>query len=363
MKSVLVVDQDRDAFQQISAALGKMGYEGVGAHTGYTAVKMAYKRKFDLILLDIELPEMDGFKVLEEIRSGGASERSNVLMVSGHSEKENVARALRLGAADFVVKPFDTGPFLHKVGRWINSDVEKEWAHLKPEQENVLRITLTTLDKAFDAVVGGKELPYREFRDLSGMLVKVIDDGDVQAVLDAVKEHDSYTFVHSLRVGIFLSVFAKEFGGFDKEEIMTLATGGTVHDVGKAKTPLRVLNKPGSFNPEEWREMKNHVDYSMDILRRTPEVPEPVVEIAWCHHEKLDGTGYPRGLKAAEIGTLARIAAIADVYVALTDRRVYKPGFPPEEAIKMMRDPNHLDQGLLDIFVKAINRLYNLKIQ
>lgn len=362
MKTVLVVDDDNSSVQLVRASLEKMGYASVPAFDGHTAITRARERKFDLILLDIEMPALDGFKVLEEVRRSGASEKTNVIMVTAHAERGNVTRALKLGAADFVVKPFDTGLFLHKVGRWINEEVEKEWARLKPEQEDLLRITLTTLDKAFNAVNEGRELPYGEFRDVSQRIARVVESGDVNGALDALKEHDSYTFVHSLRVGIFLSLFVKAFGGFDKDEIITLTTGGVLHDVGKAKTPLRVLNKAGSFDPEEWREMKTHVDHSVEALRRTPGIPEPVVEIAWTHHEKLDGTGYPRGLKADGIGTLARMSAIADVYVALTDRRVYKPGYPPEEAVRMMRNPNHLDQGLLDVFVGVINKLYGLDI-
>ncbi len=362
MKSVLIVDDSDDARSLVAACLKKMGYESESAPDGTQAIELAARKKYDLILLDIEMPGLDGFQTLERIREAGASQNSNVMMVTAHSDKESVAKAIALGACDFVVKPFDSGQFLHKVSRYINQEVEQEWKKLKPEQQAVLSITLTTLDKAFKSVLENHPLPYEDFRETSEKIMTIIEKGDVKGVLDAVKEHDSYTFVHSLRVGIFLSMFMERLAGFNREDIMTLTSGGIIHDVGKAKTPLKILNKPGSFEPEEWREMKNHVDYTVEILKKTPGIPAPVMEIAWCHHEKLDGSGYPRGLKGDEISVLARMSAIADVYVALTDKRVYKPGFPPEKALEMMRNPGHLDQALVTEFAAIISELYGITI-
>ncbi len=362
MKTVLCVDDDKEYQNLLPKILAKMGYESVVATTGLKALELTRAKNFDLILLDVTLPKMDGFRVMEEIRKEGRCRQTPIVFVTAHSEKENVANAIKFGAADYIVKPFDTGMFLHKVSRFINMKVEADWRKLKPEQEQVLSLTLTTLDKAFDAVQKNGQLPYAEFMDVSGKLTQVIEKGDVKGVLDAVKDHDAYTFVHSMRVGIFLSLLTKKFGGFSTQDIQILTTGGTVHDVGKAKTPLKVLNKPGKFEPEEWLEMQNHVIYTVEMLRRTPEVPESVIEIAWNHHERINGSGYPRHLKGEELGMLSRMAAICDVYVALTDRRVYKPGYPPEQAIGMMRDPNHIDQTLLAEFVGIIEDLYRIKI-
>lgn len=362
MKTVLCVDNEKEYQNLLPQILSKMGYESVVADTGLKALELTRAKKFDLILLDVTLPQMDGFRVMEEVRKDGLSRQTPIIFVTAHSEKANVATAIKFGAADYIVKPFDTGMFLHKVSRFINIEVEADWHKLKPEQEKVLTLTLLTLDKAFDAVQKNGQLPYAEFMDVSAKMTQVIERGDVKGVLDAVKDHDAYTFVHSMRVGIFLSLLANHFGGFSKQDVQILTTGGTVHDVGKAKTPLKVLNKPGKFEPEEWLEMQNHVGYTVDMLRRTPEVPESVIEIAWNHHERIDGGGYPRGLKGDELGVLSRMAAICDVYVALTDRRVYKPGYSPEQAIGMMRDPNHIDQAVLAEFTTIIEDLYRIKI-
>lgn len=351
MKQILVIDGDITSRELLKANLSRLGYEIKLADSGAAAVRETSVNWFDLIMLEVSLPDSSGFEALEAIRQNGQCAKSPVIFITRQSERRLVEAAIKSGAGDFIVKPFDAGVLLHKVSRWINSGAEEEWKKLKPNEEKVLRLTLATLDKAFKAVNEGKELPYGDVRETCREILKVMEDGGIQNVLDSLKEHDSYSFVHSMRVGIYLAMFARTVFGFSPDEVQILTEGGIVHDVGKAKTPLKILNKPSSFDPEEWKEMKEHVAHTVEILKQTPDIPLPVIEIGWCHHEKLDGTGYPRGLKGVEVGTLARMSAIVDAYVSITDRRVYKPGFPPEKAFEMMRNPpGHLDQQLLREF-------------
>ncbi len=356
MKNILVVDDDADTRTLLKKSLEKLSYKIDLAANGLEAMEKVKLIPYDLILLDAVMPMMDGFTVLKKLRTGGGiNTSSQVMMISAKKDRKSVFHALKLGACDFIVKPFDTGTLLHKVCRWANKSSEDGWKYLGQEGERALRLTIATLDKAHEAVLSGGKLPYEDISNASGQIVNVIKKGGIKKVLDALQEHDSYTFVHSMRVGIFLSVFSKSIDGFIDEDVKTITEGGIIHDVGKAKTPLRILNKPGSFVPEEWEEMKNHVNHGVEALQKTPEVPAAVLEIAWCHHEKLDGSGYPRGLKADEIGTLARMAAIVDIYVALTDRRVYKPGFPHEKSMKIIREkPDHFDMTLVDDFEEVI---------
>jgi len=351
MKRILVVDGDHASRQLLYECLLKLGYEIRLADSGSAAVREASADWFDLIMLEVSLPDDTGFKVLETIRQNGKCARSPVVFITKESNRKSVESAIKYGAGDFIVKPFDAGVLLHKVGRWINIGVEEEWKKLKPSEEKVLRLTLATLDKAFKAVSEGSELPYADVRETCREILKVMEDGGIQNVLESLKEHDSYTFVHSMRVGIYLSMFARRVYGFSPEDVQVVTEGGIIHDIGKAKTPLKILNKPSSFDPEEWEEMKEHVTHTVEILKRTPNIPQPVIEIGWCHHEKLDGSGYPRGLKGTQVGTLARMSSIVDAYVALTDRRVYKPGYPPDKAFEMMRSPpGHFDMQLMREF-------------
>jgi putative nucleotidyltransferase with HDIG domain len=357
MKRILVVDSDPKSRDLLEKSLIKLGYEIRLADSGDAAVRAAAADWFDLILLEVFLPGTTGFNLLEKIRTKGRCEKTPVIFITRQSKRASVESAIRYGANDFVVKPFDTGVLLHKVGRWINSSVEEGWKNLKPSEEKLLRLTLVTLDNAFDAVREGGELPYGEVKQTCKEILTVMENGGIQNVLDALKEHDSYTFVHSMRVGIYLSVFARMVFSFEPEDVQVVTEGGIIHDVGKAKTPLKILNKPSAFDPEEWEEMKEHVAHTVEILKRTPNIPLPVLEIAWCHHEKLDGSGYPRGLKGTEVGTLARMSSIVDAYAALTDRRVYKPGYPPEKAFEMMKNPpGHFDPELMQDFREMMEK-------
>jgi len=355
LKQILVIDDNPDVCSLLEQALSKLNYNVKTATTPRKGISMAQAKYADLILLDAVMPNMDGLEILKEIKDGGASQSTPVIMVTSKSNPQTVIKATSLGAVDFVVKPFDAGTLTHKVCRWINAKEEERWKHLEPEQEHVLKITLNTLDKAHKAVSDGKPLERKDVEETSNQIYEVIDKGKIKDVLGALKGHDSYTFVHSMRAGIFLTIFAKEIDGFSPDDVKIITEGGVVHDVGKAKTPLAVLNKPGGFDPSEWEVMKSHVDFGVEALQRTPGVPEPVIEIAWCHHEKLDGSGYPRGLKADQIGMLARMAAIVDMYTALSDRRVYKEGFSNDKCFSIMRENKaHLDQPLIDEFEELI---------
>jgi putative nucleotidyltransferase with HDIG domain len=165
-----------------------------------------------------------------------------------------------------------------------------------------------------------------------------------------VRSHDDYTYAHSLRVATFLTLFGHGLGLRD-DDLLTLTSGGLLHDIGKVAIPLSVLNKPGRLEPGEKAVMRTHVRRTMDMLLERSDVPRAVTIIAGQHHERPDGTGYPLGLSGSSINELARMAALADIFVALTDRRVYKPSMAPEEALTIMADMGWgVDQHLLRMF-------------
>ncbi|KIM00507.1 HD domain protein [Paramagnetospirillum magnetotacticum MS-1] len=131
-----------------------------------------------------------------------------------------------------------------------------------------------------------------------------------------------------------------------------LASGGLLHDTGKISIPHEVLNKPGRLTEEEFSVMKSHVTETIKFLDLAQDIPKPVIVIGAQHHEKIDGTGYPFGLKGAQLNDLARMASIVDVFSALTDRRVYKPPMAAEVALGIMTDQmsRHLDQNFVTLF-------------
>jgi putative nucleotidyltransferase with HDIG domain len=170
-------------------------------------------------------------------------------------------------------------------------------------------------------------------------------------MLDSVRNHDNYTYGHSMRVATYLALF-----GFNlrlpKEEQVLLASGGLLHDVGKMSIRHEILSKSGRLTAAEFEVMKAHVTSSVTYLEGCRDLPKGIMTIAAQHHEKLDGTGYPLGLAGSQLNRLARMASIIDVFSALTDRRVYKVAMEPEAALNLMvgEMASHLDIKLLGLF-------------
>ncbi|VAX16771.1 hypothetical protein MNBD_NITROSPINAE03-1857 [hydrothermal vent metagenome] len=355
MKSILIVDDEESARLALSKAISFLGFKACAVDNGNEAVQLAKDNAFDVILLDVDIAGISGIETLKQIRSDGKSSKSPVIMITTYNHLDSVGEALRQGASDYMVKPFNLAMIFDRVLKWISVNVEIRWKELKPEQENLLMMTSRTLDNAFHQVRTKGELPFEKMQETAGLIITVIENKNITGVLDAVKDHDNYTFVHSLRVGIYLSLFGQALAGFARDDLIVIATGGITHDIGKAKTPLNILNKPAKLNDREMKIMMEHVSHTYDILKNTPGVPAPVVDIGWLHHERMDGSGYPRGLKRSGANILGRMAAIVDVYVALTDNRVYRQSCAPEKAFEVMEDlPRLFDCDLLKDFKEAM---------
>ncbi|MBY0371005.1 HD-GYP domain-containing protein [bacterium] len=178
---------------------------------------------------------------------------------------------------------------------------------------------------------------------------------DVAAVasLMGLSAHDYYTYNHSVDVAVYSIVIAKKVYGSDNREILIQAgLGGLLHDIGKRRVDLGIINKKGALTAEEWAEIKNHPGYGMEALRDLQSVPEESKCIVHQHHENFDGTGYPNGLGGEQIHKLARVVAIADVFDALTTKRSYHDAISPNEALNIMHgmQPGKFDPNLFKSF-------------
>lgn len=168
-------------------------------------------------------------------------------------------------------------------------------------------------------------------------MVNFISD-DIQAAASLMKltSHDYYTYNHSVNVSVYAIAITKLTMGNDKKLLVCAGLGGLLHDLGKRQISLDIINKPGKLSPEEWNEMKKHPQYGVDLVENVPAIPVESRRMIHEHHEHLDGTGYPRGIDAMGISKLSRIAAVADVFDALTTKRSYKEAITAEKAISIM---------------------------
>ena len=184
----------------------------------------------------------------------------------------------------------------------------------------------------------------------------VLNNPSALQCMSQIREKDRYLLEHSINVGILMGIFGRHLG-YDKKVVHTLVTGGILHDIGKIRVPNQILNKPGKLTPEEWQEMQNHVIYGVDVLEKSKNIDPIIMDVCRLHHERLDGSGYPKKLNDSNINNFGRIAAIVDVYDAITADRVYHKGKSPDEAIKFLLTlaDHHLDKPLLYHFIRCMS--------
>ncbi|QXB54670.1 HD-GYP domain-containing protein [Aeromonas sp. FDAARGOS 1415] len=187
------------------------------------------------------------------------------------------------------------------------------------------------------------------------MVDTMFTHGDAMLCLARIRAKDAYLMEHSMNVAILLANFGR-YLGLDRGVLKELTLGGLLHDVGKIMTPDAVLNKPGKLTDDEFRVMREHVVHSHDILIATAGITPTMLEVAANHHERLDGTGYPRRLKGDELSLYTRMSGIVDVYDAVTADRVYKQGMSPTQAFRILLKGinHHFDAELVTKFIKCM---------
>lgn len=341
---VALVDGNEEHRAQLTGALSSYYHVAGYSHGAQAAEDMADDMP-SLLMVDEHAP------AAEELRRLVRDDRRFAHVPVICTTRRHVAGQLRHDGVDaFLEKPFRRSLLLRTISTLVNRSVEASWQHLPQTQREALTRTVEVFNTIADLIRRGEPLEYAVLGEACRPLVQTVADDDYRTVLQSVRDHDNYSYVHSLRVGTLLSLFGYTIG-LRGDELLVLACGGLVHDIGKMTIPHDVLNKPGKLTPEEWTVMQGHVKGSIRYLQQG-NMPRGVVTIAAQHHEKLDGSGYPFGLDGGKLNELARMAAIVDVFSALTDRRVYKPALSPEHALDIMTGSmgRELDQDLLAMF-------------
>ena len=235
-------------------------------------------------------------------------------------------------------------------GRLVHYDEEIERA------TEIRNETTETLKSALDDVASGKGVDVDKVNEASEVITEsILRNVDAMVSLTRIKQHDPYTAMHCMNV-CTLVVAVAQADGVDAGTLPMITTATLLHDVGKTKVPLEILNKPGRFEPEELEEMRKHAFYSGEIMREAGDFPEEAIAIATQHHEMMDGSGYPDALKGDAIHPYARMTAVADVYDALTAKRVYKPAMPMHQALMRIHKNKgtEFDEHFVNLFVKAL---------
>lgn len=303
-------------------------YTILEAENGADALNLIHTHSDQLaaVLLDVVMPVMDGFQVVEQMYTQDLLSRIPVFLITADCSEANMRRGYELGVMDIIGKPII--PYF--IRRRVCSVVE-----LFQARERLSR-TVAVQEQALEEKA-------QEIQQLNTSIIKTLSA--------AIEFRDCESGEHVQRIhdltGILLrDLRHRRFGdcaALTDEEIDEISTAAIMHDVGKIAIPDQILNKPGRLTREEFEIMKTHTVKGCELLDRIPKSREnPVYQYAYdiCrhHHERWDGRGYPDGLKGDEISIWSQVVSLADVYDALTSRRVYKPAFSPEEAVRMILD-------------------------
>ncbi len=345
---IYIVNSHREHREQLHKVLARL-YNVLSFKDNRAAIDAMRIKRPDLVIVDDRVLE-NGRGCLYDKRND--EKLSGIpFIVTGHSKPADILGPDSASEMDaYLSRPFSKNQLFTRIGDMLSRSTEQAWEQLPDLQKSALQKTVEDFLVLSDAIENKKPLNISETNQGCVPLVQAINDRQVQGVLDGVRGHHNYTYVHSLRVATYLSVFGHAIGMRD-DELITLSTGGLLHDVGKMVTPQDILNKPSKLEGNDWEIMKSHVDHTGDILDRTPDVNAGIRIIAMQHHEKLDGSGYPLGLAGNELTELARMSAIVDIFGALTDERAYKPAFPAEKAFAILGDlGDKMDQKLVKVF-------------
>lgn len=333
--NILVIDDETINLEIIKELLKNNNFTNITLFSDpLKAIEYYQQTPPDLVLLDINMPVLTGFEVLQRFQDINHSPTPPVLVVTAFSDKENRLHALKSGARDCLSKPFDKDEILIRVRNLL----EMHLAH----KEN--------LDYSQNLE---KTVKYRT-QDLLNTQNEMIERLGL-----AAEYRDNDTAAHTIRVGHYVKTIALNLG-LSAREAENLRLAAPMHDLGKLGIPDNILLKTGKLDANEWEYMKKHAEIGYTILKDSNSlILKNAGIIALTHHEKWDGSGYPSGLSGTDIHLYGRITAIADVFDALTMIRPYKKAWPIKDAIQLIRDESgkHFDPAIVDAFNQVLDQL------
>jgi len=334
-KPIILIADDEDRNRRLmEALLLPMGYEVLKAVNGKDAIEKAKETSPDVILMDVMMPVMDGFEAVNILKQDEETRIIPVVMVTALREVSDRVKALEAGADDFLSKPIDKTELRTRVQTLVKVKAYND--HLRNYQKQLeTEVALKTiqLQKTLDAL----QIASLDF---------------IRRLSRAAEYKDEDTGAHIERMSRYSEVVAQKMG-LDGKTIERILYAAPMHDVGKIGISDKILLKPGKLDPDEWEIMKQHTTIGARILSGSRAGIVRLAEvIALTHHERWDGSGYPRGLKGARIPLVGRITAIADVFDALTTRRPYKKPFSVEKSFAIIQESkgSHFDPDVVNAF-------------
>lgn len=336
---ILIVDDHAPNVVLLEHILKAAGYRNLVSTVDPRRVEGLYREAgFDLVLLDLNMPHMDGFDVMARLREIEQDSYTPVLVLTAQGDAASRIRALQSGAKDFLPKPIDRLEVLTR----IRNLLEVRLSYNRVRDHN----------KLLDGLVAHRTQELWETR------LQVI-----RRLGRAAEYKDNETGFHIIRMSQTSALLAQALGMSDAE-CGLLLNASPMHDIGKIGIPDRVLLKPGKLDADEWVIMKSHATIGADLLGGDDSALFTMArEIALTHHEKWDGSGYPNGLKGEDIPISGRIVAVADVFDALTSVRPYKPAWSIDASVQYLQEncDKHFDRRLVERFIGVLPKALEIR--
>ena len=324
--NILIVDDNSANRDTLEALLTSLGHELRFAQSGEEALKKAIALPPDLILLDVNMPGMDGFEVCEKLRADSKLASVPIVITTSLDDKKSKMRGIEVGADDFITKPIDGMEIRARVKMILRLNRYRK----SLQQQDEIQRAHNELQDAYEETLKG--------------WVRALD------------ARDRETELHSRRVTLLTKSVARQAGIAD-QDLEDVRRGALLHDIGKIAVPDHILRKPGPLTDAEWVIMRTHPKAAYDILKPIKHLANSL-DIPYCHHERWDGAGYPRGLKGDAIPLSARIFAVIDVWDALLSDRPYRKAWEREKVIEHIQENSgtHFDPVLADLFLKMMSQ-------
>jgi len=363
---VLIVDDNKDNLYLVETILKGDGFKVISAENGAEGLKKLKAGSFDMIISDILMPIMDGYMFCTNVRKIKKFDRVPFIFYTAtYLEKKDEELALKLGADKFIRKPIDPDEFL-KIIRGIAKNIKKKKiATRKPALVNTSKIyelyskrlvnkmekKVLDLKKEITKRIKAEDEIKNSYRKLQKTLKGIVD-----TLASIVEIRDPYTSGHQKRVAALSSAISKELD-LGKDKIEAIGTAAIIHDIGKINIPASILVRPGKISSLEYNMIKTHSQVGYEMVKRI-EFPWPIANIIFQHHERLDGSGYPKGLKGKDILFEAKIIAVADVVEAMSSHRPYRPALGMDKALEeITKNKGKLyDPGVVEACIKIITK-------
>jgi HD-GYP domain-containing protein (c-di-GMP phosphodiesterase class II) len=352
MKKIVAI-LDNDSHHQTQMRMALQGAYSVQAYgtpaAAFSGMQTAWP---DLVIVAPQVGTSSGLSVIRDLKRDNRFISVPVIYIAETHDSRLHDQLQLVGVVEMLVKPVDFRVLPALAARLLASrEVESGWKDLPHHQRRALEGGLSAFNNVARDLAEGRQPAMGPIAEACESLVEVIAQEQLAPLLQRFRNHDNFTYVHSMRYSAFMGLFAKSIG-LPKALQVQVAIGGLMHDMGMMTIPPYVLNKRGPLTPADWKQVHNHVSVGHRLLQAMGSAGKGVEIIINQHHERLDGAGYPNGLRGSQLNELARMAGIIDVFCALTDRRPYKDPMTAAAALELMANTmdSQLDCDLLPRF-------------